>query len=139
MKQHIIDAVENVIKKYGTSNPRVIAEKMGVIVNYCSLGDTIGFTMHNRRQRFININSDSLEPDREFGLSHELGHIVLHNDLNTPFYKKNVPINQLTQKEREANEFAIYLSIRRYEDEHGEVQTQYKHLGIPDEMLVYLQ
>lgn len=139
MKQQIIDAVEKVIKKYGTSNPRVIAENMGVIINYCSLGETIGFTMYNRRQRFININSDSSEPDQEFGLSHELGHIILHNDLNTPFYKKNVPLNQLTQKEREANEFAIYLSMRRYEDEHGEVQTQFKHLGIPDEMLIYLQ
>lgn len=138
MKQGIIDAVEKVIEKYGTSNPHIIAERMGVIVNYCSLGNTIGFTQYSRRQRFININTDSSEPDQEYGLCHELGHIILHDDLNTPFYKSGVPLNQLTKKEREANEFAICLSIKRYESDYGKEEIRYENLGISEEMMVYL-
>lgn len=142
MRDDIKETVANIIELYGT-NPLKIAEELNIIVNFISLGTTIGFAQYSRRQTFININCDASESEQEFGLCHELGHVVLHNAKNTPFLKFGVPLHSVPKKEREANEFAICFLLRRAELDYdvsfnSEIAITYEQLGIPCEFEVYI-
>lgn len=138
MRKSITQEVEKLICKFKTADPKKIVREMGIHINYCPLGETLGFTQYSRRERFININCDVDEGTQQFTLSHELGHIILHKDLNTPFLKKGVPLMSVPRKEREANEFAIYLPLKLYEEENGEPPLTLAHACIKEEFQDYL-
>src|SRR5690606_3868689 len=67
-----------------------------------------GYTHTYKRIPIIHINSELDEPMQRFVCAHELGHVVLHPSINTPFMKAHT-LFSVDRIEREANEFAVEL------------------------------
>lgn len=68
----------------------------------------------------IFISNNLSEEEEKIVIAHELGHLILHTDLNTSFYTENHLINK-NKLEMEANKFAAELlipdDVEIYEDE----------------------
>lgn len=105
---NILSVVENLVEKHGTRNPFTIADKCGVYV-YCeSLGTVNGYYNTAFGVKSIHINEKLSQKMKELTCAHELGHAIMHPNLN---------INFMTQKtfmlpgkyEQQANLFASYL------------------------------
>lgn len=97
-------------KRYCTTNPYELADKLDIIISRCDLGTIRGYyyKAYRVKQIFLNIN---LERNQEkFVLSHELGHAVLHPDCNTMFLKANGRLS-VDKMEIQANKFAMQLLI----------------------------
>jgi len=58
----------------------------------------------------IFISNNLSEEEEKIVIAHELGHLILHTDLNTSFYTENHLINK-NKLEIEANRFAAELLI----------------------------
>lgn len=100
--------VNSIVKKYGTNCPFKIANMMGINIQYENLGNTLGYFSKNFRIPIIHINEKASEYGKKFICGHELGHAILHPELNTPFLKKST-FYSTDQRETEANAFAIEL------------------------------
>lgn len=111
MKKSIKQIVKSLMIKYGTNNPAIIAEYLGIKIIYAPLDDMAGFYKLLQRRKYIFINSDI--EDESFTrvvLAHELGHAILHRKENCCFLDHHTLI--LTSKiERQANLFAAELLI----------------------------
>ncbi|WP_102706980.1 ImmA/IrrE family metallo-endopeptidase [Terribacillus saccharophilus] len=103
-----VDLANKLIKKYGTSCPFKIAEQLGIIVLYENLGGSLGYFSKQFRIKIIHINESANEKMQRFICAHELGHAVLHPEVNTPFMKKQT-LFSTASIEIEANLFAIHL------------------------------
>lgn len=100
--------VGQLIKKYGTCNPYKIADHLKIAVVFEPLGSIYGYYSRTHRTKVIHINEAVAEKKQLFTCAHELGHAILHPDVNTPFLRKHTLFS--TDKiEVEANTFAIEL------------------------------
>lgn len=96
------------IKKYNTNNPFYIADYMNIYVIFEPLGSIYGYYNFYKRIKMIHINEQLNETLQRFTCAHELGHALLHHDINTSFLKSHTFFS--TDKiEREANTFAVEL------------------------------
>jgi Zn-dependent peptidase ImmA (M78 family) len=102
--------VKKLTSKCGTYNALKIAEQLNIIVLYENLGTINGYFNCCYRQKFIHIN-ENLSPEMQYYvLCHELGHAVLHPQVNVSFLKSFTYLN--TDKfEKEADEFALELMM----------------------------
>lgn len=96
------------IKKYKTYNPFEIAEARRIKVLYEPLGSVMGYHSHAFRQHFIHINQELDEHEARFVCAHELGHIILHPQVNTNFLLRRTFFS-VGKIERQANTFAVEL------------------------------
>ncbi|WP_027416504.1 ImmA/IrrE family metallo-endopeptidase [Aneurinibacillus terranovensis] len=110
MSTDIKDDVSSLIKVCGTNNPFEIAHQKNIFILYERLGDILGYFNTYKRISMIHINCDLEDAERRFVCAHELGHSVLHKDVNTPFLKRNTLVS-IDRIEREANEFAVELLL----------------------------
>jgi Zn-dependent peptidase ImmA (M78 family) len=127
--------LNDLVNKYKSADPFDLASLMKVHIIYWDLHEEInGFYKYDRRNKYIVINMNIDQSAQRFTCCHELGHVILHPRVNTPFLRRNTLLS--TDKiEREANEFAINLLL------HGKDFEDYKtkfdilrENGIPDEM-----
>jgi Zn-dependent peptidase ImmA (M78 family) len=96
------------VKKFKTNNPFYIAKNLGIHVLFESLGSIYGYYNYYKRIKIIHINEQLDESLQRFTCAHELGHALLHHDINTTFLKSKTFFS--TDKiEREANTFAVEL------------------------------
>lgn len=103
--------VQDLINKYQTNDFAVITKQMNVQILEHDLHDEIyGFYCHIRKNRFIFINSNLPERKKKFVCVHELGHIILHPDINTLFMRNNTYFS-IDKIEHQANLFAIEFLI----------------------------
>ena len=128
---------QDVITKYQTNDPFEIAKARGTHILYLDLGNTLGFTYYNRRNRFIIINKDISDEMTPYVCAHELGHTLLHKGLSLPYLKKHT-LFSITKYEREADTFAVELLlpdhlIQEYEDCSLESIASFYH--VPKEIL----
>lgn len=100
--------VNRICKKYETRNPFEIAGLMNIVVLFEELGSIRGYYQHCYRHKFIHINSELTEQQQTFTCAHELGHAIMHPNLNTPFLREHTFFN-LNKLEIEANQFAAQL------------------------------
>lgn len=106
IKQIVIE----LIRKYETRCPFEIAKALGIHILYEDLGTINGYYNKTYRIKFIHINQNLDESAMIRTCSHELGHAVLHQDMNTNFLKMNTFFS--TDKiEIEANKFMAELLI----------------------------
>lgn len=98
------------LRQHKTRNPIEIAENIGIIVSYESLGSINGYYNTAFRQKFIHINVNLPDYKKTFTAAHELGHALLHPKSNTPFLRENTFLS-IDKLEIEANTFAINLLI----------------------------
>lgn len=132
--------VAQLIKKYGTNDPYEIASQKNIIVLFEELGDMLGYYNTSRRQRMIHINRNSTSQVQRFTCAHELGHMMLHPNINTLFLRKHT-LYSIDRIEREANQFAVELLIPddQLESENRQdvytVQEAAATYGIPQQLL----
>ena len=74
---------------------------------YVPLVRVNGFYQRYQDQDIIYINQELTEEEQILVCAHELGHMVLHNDINSIFLETTLKVNGLY--ELEANAFAVQL------------------------------
>lgn len=102
--------VEHLINRYKTNDPYEIASKKNIIVLFELLGNTLGYFHTFKRIKIIHINKNLDKYLQRFVCAHELGHAILHKEINTPFLKKNT-LYSVQKIEVEANTFAVELLL----------------------------
>lgn len=102
--------VQELIKKYNTKNPYELCDYLNIKIMYEDLGSIHGFYQCAPKNKIIHLNSSLNENDMLFTCAHELGHALLHNNLNILFLEKYT--NNIKGKyEIQADTFAAELII----------------------------
>lgn len=99
--------VGDIVREYGTRNPFRIAEAMDAIVLIVPLKGVNGFYHRYMDQDLIYINDDLSEEEQIIVCAHELGHMILHHDIDSIFLDS--PVCKPGKLELEANAFALQL------------------------------
>ncbi len=131
----IKDKVNQLILKYDTSNPFDLAKMMGIVVRFVDLGNVLGFHVRHLRCSIIHINESATEKEQLFTCAHELGHAVLHPNVNTPFLKSYTYFS--TEKiELEANMFAIELLFPQDNNNSVTIHEATEQYGISEQLMM---
>ncbi|BBA51681.1 hypothetical protein FV113G1_20310 [Fusobacterium varium] len=123
--------VDNLIKKYGTSNPFLLCKYLKITVLFLDLGKTKGYFKKMLGKKFIIINSELSELERKIVCAHELGHSVLHSSNDIKFMLDNDIICKRNILEMEAHEFTKFLML-----ENAEFQDEEELKYIKNELLI---
>lgn len=75
-KKIVLDLVE----RFGTRDPYVIAEKLDIYIQEGPLGKIFGCHLDIAGRKFIYVNSDTPHSIKQIVLAHELGHAVMHQE-----------------------------------------------------------
>lgn len=111
--------VMNLIEKYNTSNPYVIAKKLGIYIMYGDLGKTKGFYKKILRKKYIFINNNLNDFEKKLVCAHELGYAILHASRKFEFLLDTTNIYKQSKIEDEANEFASWLIFGEDNDKNN--------------------
>ena len=125
-KQTVID----LCKQYKTTDPFDLADKLGIFLLKQDLGKEIdGFYVRSRGRSFICVNSSL--PDRlmRLALDHELGHAVLHPDLNSVWLKQHT-LYAGSKYEREADLFAIHFLMQDMDELPDSIGSLARKVGM---------
>lgn len=99
--------VTEIVKQHGSSNPYEICRNLDVILLRVPLKKVNGFYQRFEDEDLIFINDTLNTEESMLVLAHELGHLILHKDVNSLYLDT---YNQSTNRyEVEANAFAILL------------------------------
>ncbi|MFD1990047.1 ImmA/IrrE family metallo-endopeptidase [Paenibacillus nicotianae] len=119
------------IKKCNTNDPYAIAEAKGIVVLYEDLGSIWGYFHLYKRIPIIHINNRLTSLQARFTLSHEIGHYILHKDVNTPYLRSSTYL-RVDRIESEANTFAVRLLVGTNKPFESETEAQFMiRCGIP--------
>ena len=116
----IKEKVHRTVKKYKTRDPYELAERMGIIIHRCELGNIRGYYYYAYRIKQIFLNCNLCKEQETFVLAHEIGHSILHPTANTPFLRESTFLS-VNKMELEANKFAMELllpdaELHQYQD-----------------------
>ncbi|CAK7065023.1 MULTISPECIES: ImmA/IrrE family metallo-endopeptidase [Fusobacterium] len=117
--------VDNLIKKYETSNPFLLCKYLKITILFLELGKTKGYFKKTLRKKFIIINSELSEFERKIVCAHELAHAILHSSNDMKFMLDNDVICKRNVLEVQANEFVKFLLIK---DMEFEDRIELKHI-----------
>lgn len=107
--------VNKIVKKFNTRNPFELSKNLGILVLQLPLQGIKGMYQYFQRNSIIYINSALSDNEKEIVCAHELGHAILHKKINSTLLNL-YSFNNFTNKfEKEANEFASFLIIGKYE------------------------
>ncbi|CAM4067807.1 ImmA/IrrE family metallo-endopeptidase [Enterocloster bolteae] len=95
---------------YKTENPFDIIQAKNILLLSEELGLVRGYYNLVLRQKQIHINCNLEGVQRQFTVTHELGHAVIHPKSNTPFLLANT-YQSVDKMEIEANKFAVEFLI----------------------------
>lgn len=100
---------KDLIKKYKTRNPFEICDLMEIAVIKTALPSNInGFFSNSGGNKIIFINDALSEKKAQFCCAHELGHAIMHDNLNSVFLSSDTYF--CSQKfENQADAFASHL------------------------------
>ena len=102
--------VKRLKKNHNTCDPFRICEDLDIVVRYEELGAILGFHDVHFRMKSIYLNASMPDDMLPFVCAHELGHTILHPNVNTPFLRKHT-LFSIDRTERQANTFAIELLL----------------------------
>ncbi|WP_414697555.1 ImmA/IrrE family metallo-endopeptidase [Peptacetobacter sp. AB845] len=100
---------------------------------------TLGMYKYIKRNKFIFLNTSLDYQQRKFVLAHELGHAILHSNLNCFFLEKKT-LHLKNKFEIEANKFAVELlvsDVALKDLEEYTIEQASIILNIPVELLKY--
>ena len=106
----IKNTVNNLVTKFKTRNPFELCDYLNIPILYEPLGNITGFFQNTLNTPIIHLNSNLGEHEIKCVVSHELGHAVLHRELNVCFLK-NYTFSITDKYENEANKFTAELLI----------------------------
>ena len=105
--EQIYDVVENLVEMYETRDPFKLCRDLDMIVLFVPLVRVNGFYQRYEGQDIIYINESLSDEEKILVCAHELGHAILHNDINTISLTTHISVE--SKYELEANAFAIQL------------------------------
>lgn len=111
--KNIKKIVHRVTMKYGTRSPFQLCEKMGINIFFADLPDKVnGFFVNSSENgsRSILINKSIPACEQEQVCAHELGHALLHSEINSILLEDDPTFN-LTEFEVEADLFSNLLLL----------------------------
>ena len=109
MNDKIKRLVAHYKRKFQTNNPFEIADRLGILYQFGPI-DFDGCYMFLKNHRYIFLNQDMNDQERNLVMAHELGHAILHRKQNCYFIRnKTLLLN--SKIEIEANKFAVELLI----------------------------
>lgn len=114
--------VAELIRRYKTDDPFLIADLKNIHIVYGDLGGKFGNYIKYKRSKFI-ILDDKRTPERmlPFVCAHELGHALCTPNDNTQWLKTYTMTINADCIERMANEFAVELLLNdEYIADHAE-------------------
>jgi len=100
--------VKRLSDKYDTNDPIRIASEQQILIFYEDFKNIWGYFNSSRRIMMIHVNSNLSEALQRFVIAHELGHRIMHPNVNVPFLRANT-LHSIDRIEREANQFAVEL------------------------------
>lgn len=101
--------IKNLIRKFDTANPELIAQNLKINVRYVDTPNNInGFWKRILRRKFIFVNERLEEWQRMAVIAHELGHILLHPTYRY-FCAEGRSYFAVTKHENEADLFSVEL------------------------------
>ena len=130
---------ERLVGKYGTRDPFRIAEEMGYIIICTPLVGVRGFYQYLKRCHIIYLDSELDDTTARFVCGHELGHSILHRDLNRIFMDTHT-FFVTGRYETEANQFSVDLiysdeELRPFLSRSYECAAAY--MGVSNELAAY--
>lgn len=102
--------VRNLVRKYNTRNPLILAKNLGINVEFEKLELIKGYATIVLRKRFIVISSLLDELSLQIVAAHEVGHHLLHPIANGSFLREYT-LFPIGRYEVEANRFAAEFLI----------------------------
>lgn len=100
----------NIAARYNTTNPFDIARERNIRILHQPLKTTLGFYVRYRRFQNIILKDDLPDEMQRFVCAHELGHSILHADLNVPKLTRYT-LFSADKFELQANTFAVELLL----------------------------
>jgi len=112
-RNRIIEQADKLIRRFGTRDPFVIAEGLGIILQYSDqLGRLKGLYRVILRNRFMILNQNNEPITARIVCAHELGHDQLHRDFASRQCLSEIMLYDMSlQPEYEANLFAAELLL----------------------------
>ena len=102
--------VKRLKKNHNTCDPFRICEDLDIVVRYEELGAILGFHDVYFRMKSIHLNASMPDNMLPFICTHELGHAILHPNVNPPFLRKHT-LFSIDKIERQANAIAVELLL----------------------------
>ena len=132
--------VAELIRRYKTDDPFLIADLKNIHIVYGDLGGKFGNYIKYKRSKFI-ILDDKRTPERmlPFVCAHELGHALCTPNDNTQWLKTYTMTINADYIERMANEFAVELLLNdKYISDHAEhsIYNLADCRGVPQQFIV---
>lgn len=106
----IKNIINDLVTEFKTRNPFELCDCLNIPILYEPLGNIKGFFQNTLNTPIIHLNYNLNEYEIKCVLSHELGHAVLHKDLNVCFLK-HYTFSVTDKYENEANKFTAELLI----------------------------
>ncbi len=103
--------VKELIRKFKTNDPFLLADYCNIKLMYADLGHLGGFYQYYKRTKIIMINEALSSHEQREVCAHELGHALLHPKKNRFFLHRST-FQNCDKLEREANLFAACLLIQ---------------------------
>ena len=116
--------VNNLIKKYNTSDPLKLCDKLNIHVLFRDLGSLKGYYKHPRGVKIVVVNSELSEFTQKIVLAHELGHAILHSSRSVALMHNKI-LHYSSTVENEANKFAAELLLNGYASDNNEYCDYY--------------
>lgn len=101
---------DSLVKKHQSRDPFRIIKGMNVILVFAPLKEVRGFYQYFQRNNIIYIDENLPEQEQRFVCAHELGHMLLHQGVNTVFMDTRTNL-KTSRYEIEADKFAIELLL----------------------------
>ena len=137
---NVKECVSIVKRKAKTNDVFELVDYFNIEVIETDLGvSTLGMYRYIKRNKFIFLNNDLEHYQKKFVLAHELGHAILHSDLNCFFLEKKT-LYLKNKFEIEANKFAVELLVNDddlKELEGYTIEQMAAILNIPSDLLIY--
>lgn len=131
--------VQKLVKKFDTTDPFQLADYLNITILKKPLGDLAGMYLYMKRNKVIILNSDLDYEFLKIVLAHEIGHAILHRQVNCYFMRKNTYF-KMSLYEVEANTFAAELllyGLDKYQYENCSLEFIAKSEKIPLELIKY--
>lgn len=129
-----------IIKRHRTNNPFEICDNLNYLILYVPLIGVRGFYQFYDNRNIIYIDCNLPDQVKKFVCAHELGHSLMHKDINAIFLDTRTYL-KTSIYERQANQFAINLLYPHDKDfdEYRDytISQTAKCLNVSEELVEY--